>query len=179
MGTPENHQEPVQGRPAVRVVRATVTDRPISDAEHAQLVADAAAGAVVTFAGVVRDHDGGRGVRELEYVGHPSAADVVAEVARDVAAKWTGVRAIAVSHRIGLLGIGDVALAAAVAAEHRKEAFGACADLVDEVKHRLPVWKRQQFTDGSDERAIFASITALRIVCTASALRRRSSPMSP
>jgi molybdenum cofactor synthesis domain-containing protein len=148
---PGDYQESRQDRPAVRIVRATVTEQPVSESEHAELVADPAAGAVVTFAGVVRDHDGGRSVRELEYVGHPSAADVVAEVARDVAAKWTGVRAVAITHRIGLLGIGDVALVAAVAAEHRKEAFGACADLVDEVKHRLPVWKRQQFADGCDE----------------------------
>ena len=59
--------------------------------------------------------------------------------------------AVAVSHRIGLLRIGDVALAAAVSAAHRREAFAACIDLVDEVKRRLPVWKRQEFADGSDE----------------------------
>lgn len=134
-----------------RVVRATVTAEPVTEAEHTELVADAAAGAVVGFAGVVRNHDGGKGVRELEYVGHPSAADVVAEVARDVAARWPGVRAVAVSHRVGLLAVGDVAMAAAVAAEHRREAFGACAELVDEVKRRLPVWKRQTFSDGAEE----------------------------
>jgi molybdopterin synthase catalytic subunit len=58
---------------------------------------------------------------------------------------------VAVSHRIGLLKVGDVALAAAVSAAHRREAFNACSDLVDEVKARLPVWKRQVFVDGSDE----------------------------
>jgi molybdopterin synthase catalytic subunit len=56
-----------------------------------------------------------------------------------------------VTHRYGLLGIGDVALAAAVSAAHRREAFDACAELVDEVKRRLPVWKRQVFADGADE----------------------------
>lgn len=140
-------------RPPVAVLRATVSEEPLSVDEHAALVDDAAAGAVVTFAGVVRDHDHGRGVRELEYVGHPSAADVVAEVAADVARLHTadGVRAIAMSHRVGVLAIGDVALAVAVAAEHRREAFTVCAELVDEVKRRLPVWKRQTFTDGTDE----------------------------
>ncbi|GAA1343686.1 molybdenum cofactor biosynthesis protein MoaE [Saccharothrix algeriensis] len=133
------------------VLRATVSDEPLSVAEHAELVDDPAAGAVVTFAGVVRDHDHGRSVRELEYVGHPSAAEVVAEVAGDVAGRFAGVRAVAVSHRVGRLGIGDVALACAVSAEHRAEAFAVCSELVDEVKRRLPVWKRQVFADGSDE----------------------------
>jgi molybdenum cofactor synthesis domain-containing protein len=139
--------------PAAQVCRATVTEQPLSVDEHAALVDDAAAGAVITFAGVVRDHDHGRGVRELEYVGHPSAADVVAEVVADLARRHgpSGVRAIAASHRIGTLAIGDVALAVAVAAEHRAEAFAACSDVVDEVKRRLPVWKRQTFTDGTDE----------------------------
>ncbi|TWP50067.1 molybdenum cofactor biosynthesis protein MoaE [Lentzea tibetensis] len=133
------------------VLRATVTEEPLSVEEHAALVADAAAGAVVTFSGVVRDHDGGRSVRELEYQGHPSAADIVASVAADLVGRYPGVRALAVSHRVGPLKIGDVALACAVAAEHRKEAFALCSDLVDEVKKRLPVWKRQVFADGSDE----------------------------
>jgi molybdenum cofactor synthesis domain-containing protein len=140
--------------PATRqaaVLRAVVSTEPLSVDEHAALVADRAAGAVVTFAGVVRDHDHGRSVRELEYVGHPSASDVVARVAEELAGRRPGVRAIAVSHRLGVLAIGDVALAVAVAAEHRGEAFALCAELVDEVKHQLPVWKRQAFADGTDE----------------------------
>jgi molybdopterin synthase catalytic subunit len=133
------------------VLRAAGGEAPLDVAEHAALVDHAAAGAVVTFAGVVRDHDGGRAVRGLEYSAHPTAEKVVAEVAADVASRATGVRAIAVSHRIGPLGIGDVALACAVAADHRKEAFAACAELVDEVKRVLPVWKHQLFADGTDE----------------------------
>jgi molybdopterin synthase catalytic subunit len=133
------------------VLRAAVGEAPLDVAEHAALVDQAAAGAVVTFAGVVRDHDGGRAVRGLEYSAHPTAEKVVAQVAADVAARAAGVRAIAVSHRIGPLGIGDVALACAVAADHRKEAFAACAELVDEVKRLLPVWKHQLFADGTDE----------------------------
>jgi molybdopterin synthase catalytic subunit len=133
------------------VVRAAVGEAPLDVAEHAALVEHAGAGAVVTFAGVVRDHDGGRAVSGLTYSAHPTAATVVAEVAADVAARATGVRAIAVSHRIGPLAIGDVALACAVAADHRREAFLTCAELVDEIKQRLPVWKHQAFADGSDE----------------------------
>jgi molybdopterin synthase catalytic subunit len=131
--------------------RAAVGEDVLDVDEHARLVDDPAAGAVVTFAGVVRDHDGGRSVSDLEYSAHPTAESVVAQVAADVAARATGVRAIAVSHRVGRLGIGDVALACAVAADHRKEAFDTCAELVEEVKRLLPVWKHQAFADGSDE----------------------------
>ncbi|MGV9363415.1 molybdenum cofactor biosynthesis protein MoaE [Amycolatopsis sp. NPDC003731] len=137
--------------PEVRVARALVTEETLSVEEHARLVEDDAAGAVVTFAGVVRDHDGGKGVRDLTYEGHPSASQVIADVVADLSARWTGVRAVAVSHRLGALTIGDVALACAVAAEHRGQAFSACSELVDEVKARLPVWKHQHFTDGTDE----------------------------
>ena len=110
-----------------------------------------AAGAVVGFSGVVRDHDGGRTVTRLEYSAHPSAQQTLAEVVAEVAAAAVGVRAIAVSHRIGKLEIGDAALVAAVAADHRQAAFETCARLVDSVKERLPVWKHQFFADGSDE----------------------------
>jgi len=129
---------------------ARVVDEPLSVAEHEDAVADQAAGAVVSFAGVVRDHDGGRSVTELEYVGHPTAGEVLAELAEEFAAR-EDVHGVAVSHRIGLLGIGDVALACAVSSSHRGAAFAACADLVDEVKKRLPIWKRQVFTDGEEE----------------------------
>ena len=145
---PTSTGEEVKG---AEVLRAAVVEDPLDVAEHAALVEQAAAGAVVTFAGVVRDHDGGRGVRGLEYSAHPTAGRVVAEVATNVAARARGVRAIAVSHRVGPLGIGDVALACAVAADHRREAFEACAELVEQVKRLLPVWKHQVFADGSDE----------------------------
>jgi len=133
------------------VLRAEVSFSALDVSEHAALVGDAAAGAVVTFAGVVRDHDHGRGVVELEYSGHPSATRVLADAAAGVAAGAAGVRALAVSHRLGVLAVGDVALACAVAADHRAEAFAACAELVAEVKRVLPVWKRQVFTDGTTE----------------------------
>ncbi|MFJ7211978.1 molybdenum cofactor biosynthesis protein MoaE [Amycolatopsis sp. NPDC098790] len=146
-----DHPRPAAQTPDVRVARALVTEDLLSVEEHARLVEDDAAGAVVTFAGVVRDHDGGKGVRDLTYEGHPSAGDVIAEVVADLSTRWAGVRAVAVSHRVGHLAIGDVALACAVAAEHRGQAFSACSDLVDEVKARLPIWKHQHFTDGTDE----------------------------
>jgi len=133
-----------------QVRRADVTEAPIAVEDVRALAADSAAGAVVTFSGDVRDHDHGRDVERLEYEGHPTAGAVIAEVAAEVALRHD-VIAIAVSHRVGPLQIGDAALVAAVSAAHRGEAFAACADLVDEVKDRLPVWKHQVFSDGTDE----------------------------
>lgn len=137
------------------VVRAAVSDRPLDVTEHADAVAHHAAGAVVSFAGVVRDHDHGRPVSSLEYSGHPSAdraiGEIVAEVLAEAAAEGLVARGVAVSHRIGALRIGDVAFAVAVSADHRGPAFQLCSRLVDEVKARLPVWKHQRFADGTDE----------------------------
>jgi molybdopterin synthase catalytic subunit len=132
------------------VVIAEVLDVALDLAAHEKAVSEARAGAVVSFQGVVRDHDDGRGVTLLEYEGHPSAAAVIKEVAAEIAAD-PDVYAVAVSHRIGTLAIGDVALVVAVSTAHRKAAFTACARLVDEVKARLPIWKRQVFTDGTEE----------------------------
>ena len=133
------------------VLRAALTEDAIELAEHEALVAHHAAGAVVGFAGVIRDHDGGRTVTRLEYSAHPTAQQTLAEVVAEIAADCHGVRAIAVSHRIGTLRIGDAALVAAVAADHRGAAFDTCELLVDTVKARLPVWKHQFFADGSQE----------------------------
>jgi molybdopterin synthase catalytic subunit len=134
-----------------RILRAALTDTAIVLTEHEHLVAAAEAGAVVGFAGVVRNHDGGREVVRLEYSAHPHAGQVLFEAVAEVAADAPGVRAIAASHRIGSLQIGDAALVVAVAADHRAAAFDTCARLVDTIKERLPVWKHQFFADGSDE----------------------------
>jgi molybdopterin synthase catalytic subunit len=127
-----------------------VSEQPLDVAAHEAAVSHVRGGASVSFCGVVRDHDHGRQVARLEYHAHPSAADVLREVAKEFA-ELPDVLAIAVSHRVGLLEVGDVALVAAVSTAHRREAFDVCARLVDEVKHRLPVWKRQVFADGTDE----------------------------
>lgn len=134
-----------------RVLRAAVTAEPISLPDHERLVAQAPAGAIVGFAGVVRDHDGGRTVLRLDYSAHPSAEQTLTEVLEEIAASAHGVRAIAASHRIGELAIGDAALVVAVAADHRGAAFATCAAVVDCVKARLPVWKHQFFADGTDQ----------------------------
>jgi len=140
--------DPVTISQSARLV--AVTELPLDVAAHERAVADPRAGGQVLFTGVVRDHDHGRTVTELEYEVHPTAQQVLEAVAAEFSAE-PGIIAVAVSHRSGVLQVGDVALVAAVSSAHRREAFEACARLVDEVKHRLPVWKRQVFDDGTDE----------------------------
>ncbi len=134
--------------PAVRLTG--VSAEPLDLEAHERAVDHPRAGGRVVFSGVVRNRDDERDVLSLDYEAHPSAAQILAEVAAEIAAD-PEVLALAVSHRSGHLAVGDVALVAVVATEHRREAFAVCARLVDEVKHRLPVWKRQVFADGTDE----------------------------
>lgn len=107
-------------------------------------------GAVITFVGAVRDHDGGRPVARLEYEAHPTAADALARIAAEVAERhpdcW-----LATAHRHGEVPMGEAAFLAVAASAHRGEAFAAVSDLVDTVKAELPIWKRQTFADGSHE----------------------------
>ena len=127
-----------------------ISAEPLSVQRHQLAVDRPAAGATVLFTGVVRDHDEGRSVLELEYVAHPSAVDVLAAVAAEIE-EMPDVQAVGVSHRVGRLKIGELALVAAVSAPHRAEAFAAATELVERVKSRLPVWKLQIFADGTEE----------------------------
>lgn len=126
-----------------------IVEKPIDVDAVRSVVETDAAGAVVEFNGIVRNHDGGRSVLSLDYQAHPDAGVVLAECCRAIEAE-TGV-AVAAVHRVGALQIGDVALYAVAASAHRAEAFAACAALVDRIKHTVPIWKRQHFTDGSSE----------------------------
>ncbi|NQX13512.1 molybdenum cofactor biosynthesis protein MoaE [Microbacteriaceae bacterium VKM Ac-2855] len=132
------------------VAFATVGEAAISVDACAAAVDGPSHGAVVTFAGVVRDHDEGRGVARLAYEAHPEAQAAMLASAERIAARWPEVR-IAVAHRVGELVVGDLALACAVASAHRAAAFEACAALIDDVKKTVPIWKEQGFTDGSTE----------------------------
>jgi molybdopterin synthase catalytic subunit len=129
---------------------ARVTDATIAIEDAVLAVESDTAGAVVTFAGVVRNHDGGREVSWLNYTAHPDAERVIREVAGAVAERHPSVE-LAVEHRVGELRVGDLALACAVSSAHRAEAFAACADLVDTVKATVPIWKEQGFADGTTE----------------------------
>ena len=128
---------------------ALITDEPIDEAAVRGAVGGDADGAVVMFCGVVRDHDGGRAVRALDYRAHPDAERFLREIVERTAAE-TGMR-VAAAHRIGDLRIGDIALFAAASAGHRAAAFEACERLVEEIKRGVPIWKRQHYDDGISE----------------------------
>lgn len=132
-----------------------VTDQVISAAHLATLVQENKSGAVVTFSGEVRNHDGGKDVATLTYEIHPSAQEVLASIVSEVSARFA-VNDIAVAHRYGDIAIGECAFAVAVSADHREAAFNACSALVNTVKEKLPIWKHQVFTDGSDQWVNFA-----------------------
>src|SRR4051812_30970586 len=140
---------PMVERPEDGVAIALVTDSPIDAAVVEAAVLSAADGALVTFRGVIRNHDSGHPVDRLDYSAHPDAEAFLRESCTRVASA-TGL-VVGAAHRIGALGIGDVALVAAVAAPHRAEAFAACAALVDDIKASVPIWKRQHSPDGTTE----------------------------
>ena len=134
----------------VRDAVAGVTAEPIDMEALAAAVDDPSAGAVVTFCGQVRNHDDARPVVSIDYEAHPEAGNVVRKIAADVAA-GSGACKIAVLHRTGGLRVGEIALGAAVSASHRKEALRVLEAVIEQVKLRLPIWKRQEFADGSAE----------------------------
>lgn len=157
LGSPEDIDTPEQMaqlaarvRSKAEVITSEVTQSDISVSYLELLVRDRRAGAVVTFSGIVRDHDYGRTVTALNYMAHPTADDVIKQIAQEVA-DASPARYLAVQHRVGPLQVGDIALGCAVAADHRDQAFEACSLLVERVKAELPVWKRQVFEDGTDE----------------------------
>ncbi|WP_437593211.1 molybdenum cofactor biosynthesis protein MoaE [Sorangium sp. So ce1000] len=106
------------------------------------------AGGIVTFLGVVRDVNEGRSVTLLEYEAYGTMAEAELErILSEIAAELPGVR-VAATHRVGALRVGDVAVACAASAPHRAEAFRGCRLLIDRIKERLPIWKREHGPDG-------------------------------
>ena len=150
MGTTEHPQVPAPNKAPGVSVHAGISNTPIDMNTAWDAVESAYTGAVVTFGGIVRNHDGGRDVLKLNYSAHPSAPDRMVELVAEVASRHPGTRLWA-AHRVGELAIGDAALVAAAASAHRGEAFDACRDLVETVKAHVPVWKEQFFADGHVE----------------------------
>ncbi len=136
--------------PEERVVAAFLSQERLDPARAESEVWSSRAGAVVAFSGIVRDHDAGQPVRSLNYTAHPTAEETLRQVAVTLAAKHPTVRVWA-GHRVGALEVGDHALVAAVASGHRQEAFEACAELIEEIKAQVPIWKEQLFADGTTE----------------------------
>lgn len=131
-------------------IRTSIVEGPLDPAAIEGQARRADCGALVSFVGVVRDHDGGEGVSGIDYSAHPQAARILREIVAGFAER-EGVHRIEAHHRVGSLKVGDEAMVVVIAAEHRGQGFTTCSDLVDEVKARLPVWKKQFRLDGSHE----------------------------
>ncbi|KOV70668.1 molybdopterin biosynthesis protein MoeE [Streptomyces sp. AS58] len=127
-----------------------IRETPLSVDEVFRAVEDAASGGTALFVGTVRNHDSGADVDQLGYSCHPTAEAEMRRIAEKVVAEYP-VRALAAVHRVGDLRIGDLAVVVAVSCPHRAEAFEACRRLIDDLKHEVPIWKHQKFSDGTEE----------------------------
>jgi molybdopterin synthase catalytic subunit len=132
----------------VRLV--ALRDEPLSVDEVVAAVRDPAAGGLVVFVGTVRDTDNDRAVDRLDYEAHPIAEERMRAVAEEVAARFPTV-AVAATHRVGSLAIGDIAVVVAASCPHLGEAFDAARALIDDLKATVPIWKHQMFGDGGEE----------------------------
>lgn len=125
-----------------------ITDQPLDTGALVDSARRDTCGAVASFIGVVRNHDGGESVDAIEYSSHPSSQQIL----RDIVVEFKdrpGVHRIVAWHRVGRLEIGEDAMVVAVAAEHRAQAFRVVEAIVEDVKAKLPIWKKQELTDGS------------------------------
>ena len=127
-----------------------LTDAPIDVASLERALTDLRLGAVVTFVGRARDRaDDGRPVTELEYEAFPEMAEsVLAAIAHEAADEWDA--DVAVAHRTGVVPLGEAAVAIVTAAPHRGSAYEANRYVIEQIKERLPIWKRERFADGSE-----------------------------
>jgi molybdopterin synthase catalytic subunit len=128
---------------------AYLTDAPLDLSRMVARVDAPARGGIACFLGVVRDHHGGRAVASLEYSAYePMAEAECARIAAEARARWQA--EVAFEHRLGHLEVGDAAVAIAAAAAHRDAAFAACRYVIEEVKQRVPIWKRERYLDGTE-----------------------------
>ena len=127
-----------------------VTEEPLSlDAVVAE-VADERAGGIATFSGTVRRQSRGREVIRLEYEAYAEmAADVMAQLARDLEARYD-LCSVAIHHRVGTLAIGEASVVIAVSAPHRQDALAACKDAIDRLKETVPLWKKEVYEGGEE-----------------------------
>lgn len=139
---------PVAGGSDARHV--VLTDQPLSLDRCIAAVAGPGMGGMVTFTGMVRLHSRGSTIDHLEYEAYaPMAVKVMTELCDEIEREVAGAR-IAVEHRVGHLAIGDVAVVIAAAAPHRAEAFTACRAMIDRLKDRVPIWKKEISVDGAE-----------------------------
>lgn len=125
-----------------------IVNTPIDCNALKSLVTDENCGAIVTFEGLVRNHNEGRPVLRLEYEAYSAMAQKEGEAIVAAALEKFGISRAACVHRVGALGIGDCAVWVGVASHHRRESFEACRWIIDEIKHRVPIWKKEYYADG-------------------------------
>jgi len=127
-----------------------LTREPIRLQELIDSIAGPSHGGVSSFLGVVRNHHQGRPVQGLDYTAYePMAEAVCAEILTEASGRWPV--QLALRHRLGALGLGDVAVAVVAAGGHRGETFDACRYVIEELKRRVPIWKRERYQDGTEE----------------------------
>jgi len=130
-----------------------IIDGPIDVAAVRRAVDDPATGAVLIFEGVGRQDFDGRLVVHLAYEAYPQMAEaVLGEIASEMAARWDGCR-VAIVHRTGVVAIGEPSVVIAVATPHRAECYEASRYAIDQLKERVPVWKKEVYEDGSAWKA--------------------------
>ena len=126
-----------------------ITEEQLDSEKITNLVRRDSNGAVVTFLGNTRDNFEGKSVIRLEYEAYVKMAVKKLEEIRQEMMQQFGIEDIAISHRIGVVDIGETSLVVAVASPHRTEAFQACHKVVDRVKEIVPIWKKEVYADGS------------------------------
>jgi molybdopterin synthase catalytic subunit len=126
----------------------SLSNEPIQAAEARKKLADQQAGALVTFEGWVRDHNDGRSVKELDYEAFTPLAEKEGNRILAETREHFPVLSVVCIHRIGSLALGDLAVWIAVTARHREAAFDACRFIIDEVKKRVPIWKKEHYREG-------------------------------
>ncbi len=124
------------------------TTTPIDTVGARRELFDGAAGGYVSFEGWVRNHNEGLAVQGLEYEAFVELAIKEGERIVADAMRRFPIKAASCVHRLGALGVGDLAVWVGVSAEHRGEAFDACRHIIDEVKHRVPIWKKEHYLNG-------------------------------
>lgn len=132
-------------------MRTAIVERPLDPSSLLEEVASVANGATVLFVGTVREVNEGRSVAGIDYAAYSAMAESeLGAIARQAAAEWN-TSDIVVEHRIGTLGLGEASIAIAVAHPRRAAAFDAARMIIEEVKRRVPIWKREHYTDGTRE----------------------------
>jgi molybdopterin synthase catalytic subunit len=132
-------------------LRTALVEQPIDPAALLKEVAHAGAGATCLFLGTVRDLNDGRAVTGIEYTAYRAMAAQELHAIAVGAAELFGTTALVVEHRIGTLALGDISVAIAAAHPHRAQAFDAARMVIEEIKRRTPIWKRERYADGSHE----------------------------